>query len=137
MVVLLLSESFRVWSTYYDRDNERESATRLDRLKKDIFDGERSFYILLAQTALSLGAFVCAVIVGTEMRWFFLNRRPRKYKASDLVRALTVGGCAKLLGLLGLVWEHVAYDPHYALIHGYTMLCLLTAYSGKTKDTTK
>ncbi|XP_043273702.1 protein ARV1 [Venturia canescens] len=128
MVVLLLSESFRVWSTY-DRENEGGSVAHLDRLKNDIFDGERSFYILLAQTGLSLGAFVCAVTIGTEIRWMILNRRPHKYKASDLVRALTVGGCAKLLGLLGLVWEHVAHDPHYALIHGYTMLCLLTAYS--------
>lgn len=132
MIVLLLSESFRVWSTH-SPDSGQESVTRLDRLKNDIFDGERSFYILLAHTALSLGAFVSAVIVGTEVRWLILRERPHKYSVTDLVRALTVGGCAKLLGLLGLVWQHVAHDPHYALIHGYTMLCLLTAYSGNPK----
>ena len=132
VVVLLLSESFRVWSTHGTQTfgGHGETVTRFDRLKNDIFDGERSFYILLAHTALSLGAFVSAVIIGTELGWLFLRRRPHKYKASDLVRALTVGGCAKLLGLLGLVWQHVAHDPHYVLIHGYTMLCLLTAYSG-------
>ncbi|XP_063991584.1 protein ARV1 [Diachasmimorpha longicaudata] len=120
MVVLLLSETYRVWATL---DNSTEP------LKSERFEGERGFSIVLAHTGLSLGSFVTAVILGTELRWLVSQRRPRKYKATDLVRALIVGGCAKLLGLLGLVWQYVSHELHYALIHGYTMLCLLTAYS--------
>lgn len=95
-------------------------------------------YILLAQTALSLGAFVGTVILTTELGWFLFGGRPRKYKTSDLVKALIIGGCPKLLGLLGIVWQHVSPDLHNALIHGYGALCLLTAYSGKqTKNKQK
>ncbi|XP_011312423.1 protein ARV1 isoform X2 [Fopius arisanus] len=119
MIVLLLGESYRVWATH-DSSNEP--------LKADRFEGESGFSILVAHTGFSLGFFAAAVILGTELRWL-LSQRPKKYRATDLVRALIVGGCAKLLGLLGLVWQHVSHDLHYALIHGYTMLCLLTAYS--------
>lgn len=128
MVVLLLSESFKAWSSFerHEINDDKQTTNH----KNDSFDGERSFYILLAHTGLSLGAFVLAVIIGTELRWLVTGKRPHKYTTADLVCALIVGGCAKLLGLLGLVWEHVAEDPHYALIYGYTMLCLLTAYSG-------
>ena len=93
--------------------------------------GERNFYILLVQTTLSLGAFICTVILITELRWFLSGGRPRKYRISDLGKALIIGECPKLLGLLGIVWRHVSPDLHNALIHGYGALCLLTAYSGK------
>ncbi|KAK0182929.1 hypothetical protein PV327_001014 [Microctonus hyperodae] len=129
MVVLLLSESFRVWSSV-EGHNITDGLTQNNSTdKNDSFDRERSFYTLLCHTTLSLSSFVFTVIIATELRWLILNTRPPKYKTSDLIRALIVGGCAKLLTLLGLVWEHVAQDFHYILIYGYTMLCLLTAYS--------
>ena len=95
-------------------------------------------YILLAQTALSVGAFVCTVILTTELGWLlFGGGRPRKYKIADLGKALIIGGCPKLLGLLGIVWQHVSPDLHNALIHGYGALCLLTAYSGNKQQKNK
>ncbi|KAK0164678.1 hypothetical protein PV328_003273 [Microctonus aethiopoides] len=129
MVVLLLSESFRVWSSVEGHNITDGLRQNNSSDKNDSFDRERSFYTLLCYTTLSLSSFVFTVIIATELRWLILNTRPLKYKTTDLIRALIVGGCAKLLTLLGLVWEHVAQDFHYILIYGYTMLCLLTAYS--------
>lgn len=128
IIVLVLGESFRIWSSFRTKDS-LPGVLQLHRSDKDVFEGERSFYVLLLHTALSLGAFVCAVIGVTELRWLIFGGRPNKYRALDLGRALTVGGCAKLIGLLGMVWGHISPDQHYALIHGYTVLCLLTAYS--------
>lgn len=124
MIVLLLSETFRVWPISKETKNFDSN-----NFNTTNFEVERSFYILLAYTGISLGAFVIAVIISTEIRWFITGKTPSKYKTSHLVRALIVGGCAKLLGLLGLVWQHVAHDSYYGLIHGYTMLYMLTAYS--------
>ncbi|XP_034940914.1 protein ARV1 [Chelonus insularis] len=129
MVVLLLSESFRVWSNFGKHEVLEKIEDKIEYNKNIGFEGEQSFYILLAHTGLSLGTFVLAVAVGTELRWLSMGKKPKKYKVIDLFRALVVGGSAKLLGLLSLVWRHVAQDLHYILIHGYTMLCLLTAYS--------
>lgn len=67
----------------------------------------------------------------TELKWFIIGKKPYKYSVKDLSCALIVGGCGKLLGLLGIVWQHIASGPYYLLIQGYTVLCLLTAYSGK------
>lgn len=148
MIVLILGESFRKWSNYEGESRAANgtavtataAATHepgdsmselLDRTSSGgIFQGERNFYLLLGHTAISLAAFVCAVLLITELRWLLLDRRPGRYKSLDLVRALVIGGCAKLLGLLGIVWQHVAPEPHHILIYGYTVLCLLTAYSG-------
>lgn len=47
------------------------------------------------------------------------------------MKALIIGGSGKLLGLLEITWGHVFLTPHYLLILGYTLLCLLTTYSGK------
>ncbi|XP_015519595.2 protein ARV1 [Neodiprion pinetum] len=128
IVVLVLGESFRIWSSGGSKE-PLATVLPLHRDDKDAYEGERSFYILLLHTTLSLGAFFCAVIGVTELRWLISGNRPIKYSALDLGRALTVGGCAKLIGLLDMVWGHISPDPHYALIHGYTVLCLLTAYS--------
>lgn len=129
IVILVLGESFRIWSSFGTKDS---SPTFLQPHgdNKYVFERERSFYVLLLHTALSLGSFVGAVIGVTELRWLIIGNRPTKYRAIDLGRALTVGGCAKLIGLLGMVWGHISPDQHYALVHGYTILCLLTAYSG-------
>jgi len=82
-------------------------------------------------TALAFAAFICTVIIVTELKWFIIGKKPYKYSIKDLSRALIVGGCGKLLGFLGIVWRHIASGPYYLLIQGYTVLCLLTAYSGK------
>ncbi|XP_044598632.1 protein ARV1 [Cotesia glomerata] len=129
MVVLLLGESFRAWSIFKNYQIDQDSDDHQNYPQNNKFDSERSFYILLAHTALSLGAFVLAMIISTEIRWLIMGVRPQKYKISDLFHALIVGGCAKLLGLLGVIWQYVAPELFYVLIHGYTMLCLLTAYS--------
>ncbi|XP_024935744.1 protein ARV1 isoform X2 [Cephus cinctus] len=128
MVVLLLSESFKVWTTLIS-NLAVSNVPEVNSDSSDVFEGERNFYVLLALTTISIAAFVGTVIAITEIRWLIFGNRPARYKACDLSRALTVGGCAKLLGLLGIIWRHVEPDPHYALIHGYTVLCLLTAYS--------
>ncbi|XP_012273772.1 protein ARV1 [Orussus abietinus] len=127
LIALLLGESFRIWYTVDSNDPESFAAHSMGH--NDGFKREENFYVLLVHTALSLGAFVCTVIGMTEVRWLIMGRKPRKYKATDLGRALIVGGFAKLLGLLGIIWRHTSPDLHYALIHGYTVLCLLTAYS--------
>ena len=80
---------------------------------------------------VSFVVWICMVIVVTELKWFIIGKKPYKYSIKDLSCALIVGGCGKLLGLLGIVWQHIASGPYYLLIQGYTVLCLLTAYSGK------
>lgn len=149
MIVLILGESFRKWTSYEEesraRDNSALSSFSSSNNWTDpvfelfasssapfVFQGERNFYLLLAHTALSLAAFVWVVLLITELRWMIIGSRPHRYKPTDLVRALIIGGCAKLLGLLGIVWQHAAPEPHHILIYGYTVLCLLTAYSGNS-----
>ena len=126
VIVLLLGESFRQWSgkrQQYDEPRELFA-----------FKGERYFYFELCHTGLALSSFVVAIIVLTELRWMVFGSRPARYRQIDLVKALIVGGCAKLLGLIGIVWEHDAPELHNLLILGYVVLCLLTAYSGKIID---
>ncbi|KAJ8679141.1 hypothetical protein QAD02_014928 [Eretmocerus hayati] len=155
MIVLIFGESYRQWETPSSNPSSSINATNTGSIKLSsnssrfgspiielldssggssgvmlIFQGERNFYLLLVHTALSLAAFVAATLVITELRWAAGGaEKPRRYRAIDLVRALVIGGCAKLLGLLGIVWQHIAPEPHHALIYGYTVLCLLTAYS--------
>ncbi|KAK9301504.1 hypothetical protein QLX08_006132 [Tetragonisca angustula] len=50
------------------------------------------------------------------------------------MKALIIGGSGKLLGLLEITWGHIFLTPHYLLILGYTLLCLLTAYSVATNN---
>lgn len=157
LIVLILGESFRKWSSYENEfrlasanstsvgsssndDNNSSSNTlnpMFDLFGKTsnvfIFQGERTFYFLLVHTTFTIFAFVSVVVLITELRWFLRTGfKPVGYKTSDLIKGLIIGGSAKLLGLLGVVWQHVAPEPHQILICGYTMLSLLTAYcSGK------
>lgn len=131
MIVLILGESFRKWSIYEPKT--RSSNFTPFNKNSFFFQGERNFYLLLAHTTVSFAAFIIVVLLVTELRWFIQSKRPRRYKAVNLIRALVISGCAKLLGLLGIVWHHVEPEPHNFLIHGYTILCLLTAYSGKNR----
>lgn len=130
-IILWLTESFRAWS-FCDINNEIELiGPEMDLTRNDALQDRCNFYNLLVHTAFAFAAFICTVIVVTELKWFLIGKKPYKYSVKDLSRALIVGGCGKLLGFLGIVWRHIASGPYYLLIQGYTVLCLLTAYSGK------
>lgn len=128
MIMLWLGEAFRAWSFCVSISTQK---TNINIYDGDLFQGDCNFYILLLQTAVTLTVFIATVIIVTELRWLLSKKRPHKYNAKDLTRALIVGGCSKLLGLLAIVWEPVALDLHYIFVQGYTVLCLMTAYSGK------
>ncbi|KAG7200106.1 hypothetical protein KM043_000551 [Ampulex compressa] len=99
MIVLWLAESFRIWS------------------------------LCDVNCAISLMVFLLTVTIVTESLSLITHKKPKEYSARKLCHALIIGGCGKLFGLLGVIWKHIALGPHYILIHGYTALCLLTAYS--------
>ncbi|KAI4493890.1 hypothetical protein M0804_002066 [Polistes exclamans] len=126
MVMLWLAEAFRVWS-FCESINSQKSSQDLEN--RDVFQGDCNFYILLLRTAVTLTAFIATVIIVTEIRWLINGKRPHKYNAKDLTRALIVGGCSKLLGLLAIIWKPIELDLHYIFVQGYTVLCLMTAYS--------
>jgi len=131
-IILWLAESFRVW-TSCDTGLTESIVSQLDW----IYNGALcnfytcNFYNSLIYTALAFAAFICAVIAATELKWLVIGKKPYEYSIRDLSCALTIGGCGKLLGLLGIVWKHIATGPYCLLIQGYTVLCLLTAYSGE------
>lgn len=127
-IILWLIESFRAWSFC---DETELTTSEVDLVRNDALQNHCNFYNLLVHTALAFAAFICTVIIVTELKWFIIGKKPYKYSIKDLSRALIVGGCGKLLGFLGIVWRHIASGPYYLLIQGYTVLCLLTAYSGK------
>lgn len=129
-IILWLAESFRVW-TSCDTGLTGSIAPEVNWIFNDALQDYCNFYNSLIYTALAFAGFVCAVILATELKWLVVGQRPYKYSVRDLSCALTIGGCAKLLGLLGIVWRHIATGPYYLLIQGYTVLCLLTAYSGE------
>ncbi|EZA54969.1 hypothetical protein DMN91_008931 [Ooceraea biroi] len=127
-IILWLAESMRAWSSCSMSDTG-SIALGANLVYDDTLQGRCNFYSLLIHTALAFAAFVLTVIATTELRWFAVGGRPFKYSLKDLTRALIVGGCGKLLGLLGIAWRHIASGPCYLLIQGYTVLCLLMAYS--------
>ncbi|XP_011146512.1 protein ARV1 [Harpegnathos saltator] len=127
-VILWLAESSRAWSSC-ETNKAELTASKIDLVHNDALQDECNFYNLLLHTALAFAAFVCAVVIVTELKWFIIREKPYKYSVRDLSYALITGGCGKLLGLLGIVWRHIASGPYYILIQGYTVLCLLTAYS--------
>ncbi|XP_014204170.1 protein ARV1 isoform X1 [Copidosoma floridanum] len=150
LIVLILGESFRQWTNREEQlkasglipspssplllssvNHRPEYKFEFRNETMDLvgFQSERDFYFLLGHTALALGGFACAVLFFTELRWRVFGGRPSSYEPKHLVRALVIGGCAKLLDLLSIVWHHVDPEPHGFLIYGYTVLCLLTAYS--------
>ncbi|XP_012530237.1 protein ARV1 [Monomorium pharaonis] len=125
-ITLWLAESFRAWSFC---DEIESTASEVNLVHKNALQDHCNIYNFLAHTALAFIAFICTVIVTTELKWFIIGKKPYKYSVKDLSRALIIGGCGKLLGFLGIVWRHIASGPYYLLIQGYTVLCLLTAYS--------
>ncbi|XP_014489235.1 PREDICTED: protein ARV1 isoform X2 [Dinoponera quadriceps] len=125
-IILWLAESSRAWSSC---EMSKAELAASETVHNDALQDRCNFYNLLLHTALAFAAFVFAVITVTEFRWLIARKKPYKYNVRDLSRALTAGGCGKLLGMLGIVWRHIASGPYYVLIQGYTVLCLLTAYS--------
>lgn len=127
IIILWLAESLRIWFAC------EISRTELNASETELIYNDASqdcnFYSVLLHTAFAFAAFICAVILITELKWFIIGRKPYKYSIKDLSHALIVGGCGKLLGFLGIVWRHIASGHYYLLIQGYTVLCLFTAYS--------
>ncbi|KAL7296622.1 hypothetical protein TKK_0010042 [Trichogramma kaykai] len=122
VIILLLSESFIRWS------NKRQQFEESGQLMS--FRSERNFYFELNHTGLSLLSFVTSVVLLTELRWKILRSRPAKYRRLDLLKALVIGGCAKLLNLISIIWKQDdELEYQHLLIIGYSVLCLLTAYS--------
>lgn len=130
-IILWLAESSRAWSSC---ETNKAELARPGTAYNDALQDHCNFYNLLLHTALAFSAFICAVIAVTELKWFIVREKPYKYSTRDLSRALITGSCGKMLGLLGIVWRHIASGPCYVLIQGYTVLCLLTAYSGKRRE---
>lgn len=129
-IILWLAESFRAWSSC-DIGQAKLTTWEVIFAPNDMPKDDCNFYNSLLCTALAFAAFICAVVMVTELKWLFVGEKPYKYSVKDLCYALIVGGCSKLLGLLGIVWRHMASGPYYVLIQGYTVLCLFNAYSGK------
>lgn len=130
VIILWLAESFRAWFSCEISKTEL-SASQTDLIYNNALQDYCNFYSVLLHTAFAFAAFICTVILVTELKWFIIGEKPYKYSVRDLSCALIVGGCGKLLGFLGIVWRHIASGPYYLLIQGYTVLCLFTAYSGK------
>lgn len=138
VIILWLAESFRAWFSCEISKTESKNASETDLVYNDAAPQDHcNFYSVLLHTAFAFVAFICTVILVTELKWFVIGEKPYKYSVRDLSCALIVGGCGKLLGFLGIVWRHIASGPYYLLIQGYTVLCLFTAYSGKNPCKTK
>ncbi|XP_076183793.1 ACAT-related protein required for viability 1 [Ptiloglossa arizonensis] len=129
VIIIWLVESFRNLSLC---DNKKNTET--SRIFQPTFDGYCNLYLILFKTAFSLAAFVVVVILFTKIKWFFYPKDPNKYSITHVWKALIIGGSCKLLGLLEITWGHIFLAPHYFLILGYTLLCLLTAYSVVTSS---
>ncbi|XP_043471489.1 protein ARV1 [Leptopilina heterotoma] len=132
MMVLILGESFQKWFAVNTSVASSILSTPFSfyiAQGNDVFEGEKSLYILLIQTTLSLSTFILTIILCMELRWLLSGRRPQTYKPINLVKALVIGRFPNLLGLLGIVWKHNSPKLHNVLIYGYELLCLLTAYS--------
>ncbi|XP_043261126.1 protein ARV1 isoform X1 [Colletes gigas] len=124
VIIIWLVESFRNLSLCDDKKINETSRTF-----QPTFDGHCNLYLLLFNTGFSLATFVCTVILFTKVKWYFSEKDYNKYSLTHVWKALVIGGSFKLLGLLEITWGHIFLAPHYLLILGYTLLCLLTAYS--------
>ncbi|XP_050446862.1 protein ARV1 [Cataglyphis hispanica] len=128
VIILWLAESFRAWFSC-EMSKTEINASEANLVFNNVSQDNCNFYSVLLHTAFAFAAFICIVILVTELKWFIIGKKPYKYSVRDLSCALIIGGCGKLLGFLGIVWRHIASGPYYLLIEGYTVLCLFTAYS--------
>lgn len=127
VIIIWLVESFRNISLCNNNEKDIETLRTFQRN----FEGHCNLYLILLKTAFSLAAFVLAVILLTKIKWFFYTKSGSKNSTLHLLKAIVIGGSGKLLGLLEITWGHIFLGPHYVLISGYTLLCCLSAYSGK------
>lgn len=125
VIILWLVESFRNFSLC---DSDERYAQDWKPFQYN-FDGHCNLYLILLKTAFALAAFVFAVTLCTKVKWYFCSNNSNGCSVVHLMKALVIGGCGKLLGLLEITWGHIFLTPHYSLILGYTLLCLLTVYS--------
>lgn len=151
LIVLILGESFQKWTSYKKKIENLSSKSApplflnsFDHLQQQekykfemkqvvsitFFQGEKDFYLLLVHMVIAMAVFIFAILATTELRWFVFGGRSRSYKTCYLVQGLVIGSCTKLLALLGIIWQHTGPELNNALICGYTILCLLTTYSG-------
>ncbi|XP_076653124.1 ACAT-related protein required for viability 1 [Halictus rubicundus] len=125
VIIIWLVESFRTLSLCdYSTANNK-----ILKAFQPTFGEHCNFYLVLLRTAFSFAAFVVVVIFLTRVKRFFYQTSSDKDSTRYLWKALIIGGSCKLLGLLEITWGHIFLAPHYLLILGYTLLCLLTAYS--------
>lgn len=127
VIILWLIESFRNFFLC----NNNKQYIQYWRLFQPNFDKYCSLYVILLNTAFALVTFVFTVVLFTKIRWYLYPNNSNRCSTTLLMKALVIGGSGKLLGLLEITWGHIFLTPHYLLILGYTLLCLLTAYSGK------
>ncbi|XP_017762763.1 PREDICTED: protein ARV1 [Eufriesea mexicana] len=130
VIILWLIESFRNFLLC----NNNKQYVQYWRLFQLNFDKHCSLYVILFNTAFALVTFVFTVVLFTKVRWYLYPNNSDKCSTTLLMKALVIGGSGKLLGLLEITWGHIFLTPHYLLILGYTLLCLLTAYSVITNN---
>lgn len=127
LIILWLVESFRSLSLC----NNNKKSIEISRIYPSSLEGHCNLYLILLQTAFCFASFIFVVILLTKIKWYFNSKSSNKCSMIHLTKALVIGGSGKLLGLLEITWGHIFLAPHYFLILGYTLLCMLTAYSGK------
>ncbi|XP_076299196.1 ACAT-related protein required for viability 1 [Lasioglossum baleicum] len=125
VIIIWLVESFRTLSLC----DQSMANNKILKAFQPAFDEHCNFYLVLLRTAFSFAAFVIVVVFLTRLNRFFCRSSSDKDSTTYLWKALVIGGSCKLLGLLEITWGHIFLAPHYFLILGYTLLCLLTAYS--------
>ncbi|XP_034194106.1 ACAT-related protein required for viability 1 [Osmia lignaria lignaria] len=125
LIILWLVESFRSLSLC----NNNKKSIETSRMYPSSLERHCNLYLILLQTAFCFASFIFVVILLTKIKWYFYSKSSDKCSMIHLTKALVIGGSGKLLGLLEITWGHIFLAPHYFLILGYTLLCMLTAYS--------
>ncbi|KAK1129508.1 hypothetical protein K0M31_019231 [Melipona bicolor] len=130
VIILWLIESFR---NFFLCNNSNQYIQYWKIFQSNV-NGECNLYLILFNTAFALATFAFTIIFCTKVKWYLYPNNPNKCSVIQLMKALIIGGSGKLLGLLEITWGHIFLTPHYLLILGYTLLCLLTAYSVATNN---
>lgn len=126
-IILWLIESFR---NFFLCNNNNEYVQYWKTFQPN-FNRNCNLYLIIFSTVFALISFVFTVIFLTKFKWYFYPNNANTCSVIHLMKALVIGGSGILLGLLEITWGHIFLTPHYLLILGYIILCLLTAYSGK------
>ncbi|XP_043802494.1 protein ARV1 [Apis laboriosa] len=129
-IILCLIESFR---NFFLCNNNNEYVQYWKTFQPN-FNRNCNLYLIIFSTVFALISFVFTVIFLTKFKWYFYPNNPNTCSVIHLMKALIIGGSGILLGLLEITWGHIFLTPHYLLILGYIILCLLTAYSVVTNN---